>query len=178
MAALAIAPQEPDVHVTVGKAALGRGDLVAAVASQRAALALDPAHAGAVNELGLISLRSRDRATAAGYFARAARSEPGCAVFGQNAALALAGIAWLVAAQAAAAVLLAAGAAGFGLAGQPVLAALAAVGTGLMAWRPIASLARLPVPARRQLARSLRARPQPGVCRWARPARGQAEDQR
>jgi len=177
-AALAIAPQEPDVHVAAGKAALARGDLAAAAASQRAALTLDPAHAGAVNELGLISLRSRDRASAAGYFAQAARSEPGCAVFGQNAALALAGIARLVAAEAVATVLLAAGTAGFGLAGRPVLAALAAAGAGVMTWRTIGTLTRLPAPVRRQLARSLRARPQPGVWRWTRPARGQPEYQR
>ena len=147
------------MHVAAGKAALGRGDLAAAAASQRAALALDPAHAGAVNELGLISLRSRDRASAARYFARAARSEPGCAVFGQNAALALAGIARRLAAEAVAAVLLRRRHGRIrARRRQPVLAALAAAGAGLMAWRAIGTLARLPVPVRRQLARSLRAR--------------------
>ena len=55
--ALAIAPDVADVHVTAGKAALSRGDLAEARGWQEAALAIEPAHSGAINELGRISLR-------------------------------------------------------------------------------------------------------------------------
>src|SRR5262249_40922504 len=49
----------------------------------------DPAHSGALNELGRISLRSRDTAAAAEHFLRAARISPRNDVFGRNSELAL-----------------------------------------------------------------------------------------
>ena len=113
-AALALAPEEAEVHVVAGKVALGEGDLEEAAASQRAALAIDPANVGAVNELGLISLRRRDPAGAAGHFIEAVRRSPGSSVFRGNYEAALARVAagiaasgWLVAVAIAAVVLLA-----------------------------------------------------------------------
>jgi hypothetical protein len=88
--ALAIGPDEADVQFTAGKVALGRGDLARARAHQQAALAIDPGHSGAINELGRISLRERDASRAAGYFLRAARSAPGVGIFGRNTEVALA----------------------------------------------------------------------------------------
>jgi tetratricopeptide (TPR) repeat protein len=96
--ALALAPDVADVHVTAGKAALGRGDLAEARRWQESALAIEPTHSGAINELGRISLRSRDAAAAAGYFLRAARTSPGAGVFGRNTELALSRVALRLAA--------------------------------------------------------------------------------
>src|SRR5580700_3076153 len=52
-----LAPNEPDVHFLSGKVALARGDLAGARGHQERALALDPSHSGAMNELGRIRLR-------------------------------------------------------------------------------------------------------------------------
>ena len=182
--ALAIAPQEPDVQVAAGKVALGRGDLAAAAARQRAALALDPAHTGALNELGLISLRSKDPASAAGYFAQAARAEPGCAVFGRNAAVALTGMARLAAGQGVIIALLLAGAAACAVARLWFPGLLTTAGAGVAASRLAVSVARMPAPVRRRFAGLLRsgispartARPsRPGGGPPGPPARGQAK---
>lgn len=88
-AALALAPDQADVHVTAGKVALSRGDVAEARIRQEAALAIDPCHSGALNELGRISLRSRDAAAAASFFLRAARISPRNGVFSRNSELAL-----------------------------------------------------------------------------------------
>jgi tetratricopeptide (TPR) repeat protein len=91
--ALTLAPDVADVHVTAGKSALARGDLTEARRWQESALAIEPTHSGAINELGRISLRSCDAAVAAGHFLRAARMSPGMGVFGRNTELALARVA-------------------------------------------------------------------------------------
>jgi tetratricopeptide (TPR) repeat protein len=88
-AALALAPDVADVHVTAGKAALARGQLDEARRWQESALAIEPTHSGAINELGRISLGSRDAATAAAHFLHAARTSPGTGVFGRNTELAI-----------------------------------------------------------------------------------------
>jgi Flp pilus assembly protein TadD len=151
-AALAIAPGEPDVHVTAGKVALSAGNLDRARTSQQDALAIDPANVGAMNELGLISLRSRDAAGAAGYFLRAVRSAPGAGVFGRNTEVALTRIAlsallWgslLAAVTACAAVLAADGALAFAL--------IAGLLGALIAIHACGQLRRVPPAARRRLA--------------------------
>jgi tetratricopeptide (TPR) repeat protein len=91
--ALGLAPEVADVHVTAGKAALGRGDLAEARRWQESALVIEPTHSGAINELGRISLRSRDAVAAAAHFLRAARTSPGTGVFGRNTELALSRVA-------------------------------------------------------------------------------------
>jgi hypothetical protein len=48
-------------------------------------LALDPAHSGALNELGRISLRRGASPRAARHFTQAARSAPGVSTYGRNA---------------------------------------------------------------------------------------------
>jgi tetratricopeptide (TPR) repeat protein len=153
--AMALAPDEPDVQVIAGKVALGNGDLTAARARQQAALAIDPANLGALNELGLVSLQAGDPAGAAGYFLSAVRSAPGIQVFGQNTEVALTKVAlsaagWVVvlAALLACAAVLAATAG----AGPAVAALVIAVAVGL---RPVRMVRRLPPQARRQLARLL-----------------------
>jgi tetratricopeptide (TPR) repeat protein len=153
--AMAIAPEEPEAHVTAGKVALGNGDLAAARAHQHAALAIDPVNLGALNELGLVCLRAGDPASAAGYFLSAVRSAPGIQVFGQNTEVALTMVAlsaagWTVvlAALAACAALLAA----TGHAWPATAAVLVAVPLG---WRVTRMLRRLPPTAWRQLARLL-----------------------
>jgi len=49
-----LAPNEPDVHFLSGKVSLARSDLAVAREHQERALALDPAHSGAMNELGRV----------------------------------------------------------------------------------------------------------------------------
>jgi tetratricopeptide (TPR) repeat protein len=150
-AALAIAPGEPDVHVTAGKVALGAGDLDQARASQQAALAIDPANVGALNELGLISLRGRDAPAAAGYFLRAVRSAPGTGVFGQNAEVALARVALSVLAWATLLAALAACTATLALAGWAPFAIVAGLLGTAVAGRMGGQLCRVPGPFRRRL---------------------------
>ena len=87
--ALTLAPDVADVHVTAGKAALEPRRPGGGTGWQESALAIEPTHSGAINELGRISLRSRDAAAAAGHFLRAARTSPGTGVFGRNTELAL-----------------------------------------------------------------------------------------
>jgi|SRR5580692_265719 tetratricopeptide (TPR) repeat protein len=165
-AALALAPDEPEVHVVAGKVALGDGDLRAAAACQRAALALDPDNTGAINELGLISLRSSDPVTAAGYFLRAVRAAPGTGAFGQNTEVALRTIAIWAACMAGVLVLLMALAAtGADLAvltttradrlTAAVMAGAAVVLMALLSVRLARTLRTLPRAARRQLPRLL-----------------------
>ncbi len=159
--ALTLAPDVADVHVTAGKAALGRGDVAEARRWQESALAIEPTHSGAINELGRISLRSRDAAAAASHFLRAARTSPGSGVFGRNTELALrrvalrlAGSAILIAAAAACLVLAA-------LAGSVQLAIAFAVPLSLLAGRAVREIRRLPPAGRSHLLRLV----------WARRAR-------
>lgn len=79
-----LAPNEPDVHFLSGKVALARGDLDSAHDHQERALALDPAHSGAMNELGRIRLRHHDTAGAIRHFISAARTTPGEHIYSRN----------------------------------------------------------------------------------------------
>ena len=78
-----LAPNEPDVYLISGKVSLERGKRAEARAYQERALALDPEHVGAMNELGKIRLRLGG-AAAAHHFAQAARTAPRETVYGRN----------------------------------------------------------------------------------------------
>jgi tetratricopeptide (TPR) repeat protein len=82
--ARSLAPNEPDVHFLSGKVSLAAGDLDAARIHQERALALDPAHSGAMNELGRIRLRRHDTRGAVRHFIRAARVSPAESVYSRN----------------------------------------------------------------------------------------------
>ncbi len=90
-----LAPDEPEVHYVSGLVSFARcrgktsRQCKAAWAHQERALALNPAHAGALNELGRIKLRHRSPARAAQHFIHAAQSAPGERVYGQNVELAV-----------------------------------------------------------------------------------------
>lgn len=158
-AALAIAPEEADVHVTAGSVALSRGELTLALQRQEAALAIEPGHSVALNELGRISLRSRDVAGAAGHFLRAARSAPGNPVFGGNTELALRQVAIRVVATLAAVLAAALCLVLIALAGRPILAAGLALPLPALTGWAVTKLWRLPPEGRRHLVRLIRARP-------------------
>jgi tetratricopeptide (TPR) repeat protein len=84
-AAVRLAPDEPDAHYTAGQVSYAQRNWKAARAHQERALALDPAHSGALNELGRISLRRGGSPRAARHFIRAARLAPGVGIYGRNA---------------------------------------------------------------------------------------------
>jgi hypothetical protein len=138
--------------------ALADGDLARSRSHQQAALAADPGHSGAINELGRISLRERDVSAAAGYFLRAARAAPGVGIFGRNTEVALAKVLTNIAVPVA--LLLALGvdllilvpAGRLELIG--VMVALTALACGYATFQ----VTRLPPDARRHLARMLRQR--------------------
>lgn len=73
--ALRLAPHEPDAHFTAGRVSYAQRRWKAARAHQERALALDPAHSGALNELGRISLHRGGNLRAARHFIQAARRE-------------------------------------------------------------------------------------------------------
>ena len=156
-AALAIAPEEADVHVTAGTVALSRGELTLAQQRQETALAIEPGHQGALNELGRIGLRSRDAAGAARHFLRAARSAPGNPVFGGNTELALAQVATRVIATLAAVLAAAVCLGVVALAGRPILAAGLALPLPALTGWAITKVWRLPPEGRRHLLRLIRA---------------------
>jgi tetratricopeptide (TPR) repeat protein len=79
-----LAPNEPDVHFLSGKVSLAGGDLTDARMHQERALALDPAHSGAMNELGRIRLRRHDSAGAIRHFISAARATPDERIYSRN----------------------------------------------------------------------------------------------
>ncbi len=157
--ALAIAPEEADVHVTAGTVALSRGELTLAQQRQETALAIEPGHYGALNELGRISLRSRDTTGAAGHFLRAARSAPGNPVFGGNTELALRQVAIQVIATLAAVLAAAVCLVLVALAGRPVLAAGLALPLPALTGWAITTVWRLPPEGRRHLVRLIRVSP-------------------
>jgi tetratricopeptide (TPR) repeat protein len=82
--ALRLAPDEPDAHFTAGQVCYAQERWAAAREYQARALALDPTHSGALNELGRISLRLGGDPLAAQHFIEAARSAPGDRTFGRN----------------------------------------------------------------------------------------------
>jgi tetratricopeptide (TPR) repeat protein len=63
---------------------LARGRLAEAREHQEQALALDPAHSGAMNELGRIRLRRHDTAGAIRHFISAARATPEERIYSRN----------------------------------------------------------------------------------------------
>jgi tetratricopeptide (TPR) repeat protein len=156
--ALALAPDVADVHVTAGKAALGRGELAEARRWQESALGIEPTHSGAINELGRISLRSRDAAAAAAHFLRAARTSPGTGVFSRNTELALSRVALRLTASA----ILMVAAAGCLLVTAATGNLAPAIVCGLLlvplATRSVREIRRLPPEGRRHLLRLMRAR--------------------
>ncbi len=89
-AARELAPEEPEVHYLAGQVSREAGDSDAAVEHFRRTLASDPAHAGAMNELGRISLERGHTGQAAEHFIQASRTAPGEAVYGRNVAVAVA----------------------------------------------------------------------------------------
>jgi tetratricopeptide (TPR) repeat protein len=157
-AGLALAPDVADVHVTAGKAALARGELAEARRWQESALAIEPTHSGAINELGRISLRSRDAATAAAHFLHAAKTSPGTGVFRRNTELALSRVALRAAARTSLAAGLAACLAAAATAGNVPLAVVFGLLVVLLAARTWRDIRRLPAQGRRHLVRLLRAR--------------------
>ena len=68
----------------VGQGGPRPGDLDGARGHQERALALDPAHSGAMNELGRIRLRRHDTAGAIRHFINAARTTPGEHIYSRN----------------------------------------------------------------------------------------------
>lgn len=84
-----LAPNEPDAHFISGRVSYAQENWKAARAHHERALALNPAHSGALNELGRIRLRGGDHAAAARHFIRAVQSEPGVTVYGQNVEVAV-----------------------------------------------------------------------------------------
>jgi predicted Zn-dependent protease len=160
-AALALAPDVADVHVTAGKAALARGELVEARRWQESALGIEPTHSGAINELGRISLRSRDAATAVGHFLHAARTSPGTGVFSRNTELAIGRVALRLTVRATAIALVTACVIAAAVAGNLPLAILFGLLVVPLAMRTVRDIRRLPAEGRRHLIRLLRAR-------WAR----------
>ncbi len=83
--AVRLAPYEPDAHFITGQVSYAQRKWKAARAHQERTLALDPAHSGALNELGRISLRHGGNPRAARHFIQAARSAPGVSTYGRNA---------------------------------------------------------------------------------------------
>lgn len=82
--ALRLAPEEPDVHFVAGQVSFARENWKAARAHYERALALDPAHGGALNGLGRIRLRHADHSGAARHFIQAAQSAPSVSTYGWN----------------------------------------------------------------------------------------------
>jgi tetratricopeptide (TPR) repeat protein len=83
-----LAPSYWQTHVCLAQAALAaqrsRGDLATAREHQERALALDPAHSGAMNELGRIRLRRNDPIGAIRHFLSAARATPDERIYARN----------------------------------------------------------------------------------------------
>jgi tetratricopeptide (TPR) repeat protein len=156
--ALALAPDVADVHVTAGKAALARGDVNEARRWQESALAIEPTHSGAINELGRISLRSRDAAAAAAHFLHAAKISPGVGVFSRNTELALSRVALRLTVGALVLALIAACITAAIAAGALPLAGAFGLLLIPVATRSVGELRRLPPEGRRHLVRLFRAR--------------------
>jgi tetratricopeptide (TPR) repeat protein len=160
-AALALAPEQADVHVTAGKVALSCGNVPEARMRQEAALAIDPGHSGALNELGRISLRSRDAAAAAEHFLRAAIISPRNGVFARNSELALSRLALRIAGLMLLAVALLAAIAALTATGHWAIAAGLALAEPLLALWIAVRIRAVPRSARRHLARLLTRRWRP-----------------
>lgn len=88
-AARRLAPDEAEVYYVSGLVSFAREEWGNARAYQERVLAIDPAHSGALNELGRISLKKRNTPRAADHFIRAAGSAPDVAVYGSNVEVAV-----------------------------------------------------------------------------------------
>jgi tetratricopeptide (TPR) repeat protein len=84
-----LASAEAEVHYVSGRVSFARERWKEASEYQQRALALDPAHSGALNELGRINLKRRNPAGAATHFIQAARTAPDLTVYGQNVEIAV-----------------------------------------------------------------------------------------
>ena len=86
---LRLAPGQPDVHFVAGQVSFARGKWKAARAHYERALALDPVHSGALNELGRIRARRADNVGAARHFVWAAQAAPDVSAYGRNVEVAI-----------------------------------------------------------------------------------------
>jgi tetratricopeptide (TPR) repeat protein len=82
--ARALAPNAPEVHVISGKVSFALGRRKAARAHLERALALDPQHGGALNELGRVTLIGPFSGHAARYFLQAVRTDPSVGTYSSN----------------------------------------------------------------------------------------------
>jgi tetratricopeptide (TPR) repeat protein len=87
--ALRLAPDEPDTHFIAGQVSYAREMWDRARAHLERALSLDPAHSGALNELGRIRLRRGDHRGAVRDFIRAAQVAPGVSAYARNVEVAI-----------------------------------------------------------------------------------------
>ena len=87
--ALRLAPFEPEAHFTAGQVAFAQERWKAARAHCERALSLDPAHSGALNELGRIRARRGDLPAAARHFVQAVQSAPGVSAYAANVEVAI-----------------------------------------------------------------------------------------
>ncbi len=90
--ALRLTPGEADVHFVAGQVSFARERWNSARAHHERALALNPAHSGALNGLGRIRLQRRDHVGAARHFIRAARSSPDVGTYARNVEVAIRGV--------------------------------------------------------------------------------------
>jgi tetratricopeptide (TPR) repeat protein len=87
--ALRLAPEEPDVRYAAGSVRFALSDYQGAEAHQKRVLAANPAHAGALNELGRLALDGHNPVGAVRMFARAAAAAPESPVYARNVELAV-----------------------------------------------------------------------------------------
>ena len=86
-----LAPNEPGTHVISGKVSFALGRRKAARANLQRALALDPQHGGALNELGRVTAVGPFTGRAARYFLQAARANPRVSTYSNNIDVAVRG---------------------------------------------------------------------------------------
>jgi tetratricopeptide (TPR) repeat protein len=79
-----LAPDKAEVYYVSGRVAYMFSKWKEARTFQEQALALDPAHSGALNELGRISMQRWNHARAADHFLQAAGSSPKAGVYSYN----------------------------------------------------------------------------------------------
>jgi Flp pilus assembly protein TadD len=87
-----LAPHQADVFYISGRASFAREHFEQARKYQEKALALDPTHAGALNELGRISLKTQRLRRAADYFVRAAGAAPHVSAYSRNVSVSVWGL--------------------------------------------------------------------------------------
>jgi tetratricopeptide (TPR) repeat protein len=87
--ALRLAPEEPEVRYIAGRVSFALSAYQRAEAHQQRALTADPAHAGALNELGRLALEGHNPVRAVRMFTRAAAVAPESPVYARNVELAV-----------------------------------------------------------------------------------------